>query len=129
MDITTDIEDNKGLMKIFFLLFVVFLLPAQAQQTKSVFTPGFVMTNAGACAASVVDVAITQHCISDKECHELDWIYRGSAARMYTTGISLCALGTFADYEMEHHGHPEGRIVPWAIITSHSIAAGFNLRF
>ena len=102
---------------------LILTLPLAAQQPR-VLSPSFIAVNGAAVGAAALDVALTRSCINRGTCYERNPLMRGSAGRMYGVALGSAGVGTLLDYEMEKHGHPQGRIVPWVVIGAHRFGAG-----
>jgi hypothetical protein len=100
-----------------------------APPRERVVTPEFLLANGAAVSVAALDVALTQRCIRANTCHERDPLFQGSAGRQYAVALGTALTGTLIDYEMERHGHPQGRVIPWMVVAGHSIGVGVAFRF
>ena len=104
-------------------------LPIVAQQPERVVTPGFIALNAASLGVAALDVTMTRHCIDAGTCHETNPLMQGSAGRMYGVAVGTAFASGVIDYEMERHGHKIGRLMPWLVISGHTVGIGTALRF
>jgi hypothetical protein len=86
----------------------------------------FVTMNVLAMGLTIVDIEMTQHCLGNGTCQELNPLMPHSRAGMYAVNIPVNTAAMYLSYRLKAAGHKTWWIAPLAISGAHAIGAGFT---
>jgi hypothetical protein len=105
-----------------------YLRPIQPAKEKStpVVDAKFVTMSALAMGLTIVDIEMTQHCLNNGTCRELNPLMPHSRAGMYAVNMPVNAAAMYLSYRLKASGHKSWWIAPIAISGAHAVGAGFT---
>ena len=108
-----------------WLLLLSLSIPLQAQTVDK----KFVAFNAANFAMTAADIEYTQNCIADHTCYEANPLMGQSRAQMYSVGMGIAALQTWASWYLKKGGGHSWMVAPIVGITTHTLGIGLTLHF
>jgi hypothetical protein len=105
-----------------------YLRPIEPSKDKSsaVVDAKFVTMSALAMGLTIVDIEMTQHCLGNGTCQELNPLMPHSRAGMYAVNIPVNAAAMYLSYRLKAAGHKSWWIAPLAISGAHAVGAGIT---
>ncbi len=86
----------------------------------------FVLAMAIGTGLTIADIEVTQHCLQNHTCYELNPLIPRSRAGMYAANIPLNAAAYYLSYRLKSSGRKSWWIAPLGIIGAHGIGAGIT---
>jgi hypothetical protein len=96
------------------------------EKASTVVDTKFVTMSALAMGLTIVDIEMTQHCLGNGTCQELNPLMPHSRAGMYAVNIPVNAAAMYLSYRLKASGHKSWWIAPLAISGAHAVGAGFT---
>lgn len=102
---------------------------APQPEQKKVIDKKFLFLTSLATGLTVADFELTQSCIAGHRCIESDPLMPSSHAGMYASSMPVNAGLTYLSYRLKAKGKRYWWVPVAAIVASHAIGVGTNLRF
>jgi hypothetical protein len=104
-------------------------LVAVRPEQKRVVDKKFLVLTGIATGVTVADFELTQNCIARHACVESDPLMPSSRAGMYASSAPVNAAMFYWSYRLKAHGNKLWWLPTAAVIASHAIGVGTNMRF
>jgi predicted secreted protein len=107
----------------------LFVMAAESAHPKKVLDRKFIALTTVATSLTVMDYEMTQRCLARRTCVETDPLLPHSRAGMYGTNIPLNATLFYWSYRWKARGKRLWWLPAAAVIASHAVGIGTNIRF
>lgn len=102
---------------------------AEAEPTRKVMDRNFILLGALTFGLTAMDVEMTQHCLHEKTCVELNPTLPHSRLGMYAANTPVNLAVMYWSYKRKAAGKKAWWVAPLVDIGAHAVGIGSNIRF